>query len=295
MCNAWNHTKDCTCGFGGDGHLGGGWGNYSSVITKEFIDQIVENHKQSVKNEYDSFIIPNAICPICGASVFFYQSPYGGRVFFDELQPPWPKHPCTSKTTEVKLIEYLKNKNKPKRKIKHNWFPVTLHENHLKFFDDYIVIAGTINKRDSTQGFKEYIVKNHDGFKYSNPLFYRETSSVDFEISTFFSDGETIKEIRANGWKREKAIKILPSSTRSLKISVGDEVEALFNGEIKGLFLQVQLKNWTVTKNCFVDKIDISESNKQLIKSNSKVRFEFRGVVTRIKGEEIFIKEIQYH
>jgi hypothetical protein len=27
--------------------------------------------------------------------VYFYQSPYGGRVFFDELGPPWPKHPCT--------------------------------------------------------------------------------------------------------------------------------------------------------------------------------------------------------
>lgn len=27
--------------------------------------------------------------------MFFYQSPFGGKVFFDELGPPWPKHPCT--------------------------------------------------------------------------------------------------------------------------------------------------------------------------------------------------------
>jgi hypothetical protein len=27
--------------------------------------------------------------------VYFYQSPSGGKVFFDELGPPWPKHPCT--------------------------------------------------------------------------------------------------------------------------------------------------------------------------------------------------------
>jgi len=27
--------------------------------------------------------------------VFFYQSPHGSRVFFDDLGPPWPKHPCT--------------------------------------------------------------------------------------------------------------------------------------------------------------------------------------------------------
>jgi hypothetical protein len=44
---------------------------------------------------YPSYINPNAHCPVCGASVYFYQSPYGGRVFFDELGPPWPKHPCT--------------------------------------------------------------------------------------------------------------------------------------------------------------------------------------------------------
>jgi hypothetical protein len=46
--------------------------------------------------EYPSYVNPNAKCPVCGADVYFYQSPYGGRVFFDELGPPWPKHPCTS-------------------------------------------------------------------------------------------------------------------------------------------------------------------------------------------------------
>ena len=44
---------------------------------------------------YPSYVNPNARCPVCGADVYFYQSPYGGRVFFDELGPPWPKHPCT--------------------------------------------------------------------------------------------------------------------------------------------------------------------------------------------------------
>ena len=44
---------------------------------------------------YDSYVNPNAKCPVCGRSVFFYQSPEGGRVFFDESGPPWPKHPCT--------------------------------------------------------------------------------------------------------------------------------------------------------------------------------------------------------
>ena len=90
MCNAWNHPIGCTCGWGGDGHLGGGqggseWNNINLVHWNIF-----EN-----KNLFVSYTNPNAKCPVCGASVFYYKSPNGGRVFFDELGPPWPKHPCT--------------------------------------------------------------------------------------------------------------------------------------------------------------------------------------------------------
>lgn len=86
MCNAWNHPPGCTCGWGGEGHLGGGggWGPSSDyrVAVSRF-------------SEPSSYTNPNPRCPVCGASVFFYQSPYGGRVFFDALGPPWAKHPCT--------------------------------------------------------------------------------------------------------------------------------------------------------------------------------------------------------
>ena len=41
------------------------------------------------------FVRPNARCPVCGQQVFFYSNQHGSRVFFDELGPPWPKHPCT--------------------------------------------------------------------------------------------------------------------------------------------------------------------------------------------------------
>lgn len=37
---------------------------------------------------------PNATCPACGASLYFYSNAAGSRVYFDELGPPWPKHPC---------------------------------------------------------------------------------------------------------------------------------------------------------------------------------------------------------
>ncbi len=48
-----------------------------------------------------AFTIPNANCPKCGASVYYYEHPNGARVFFDSLGPPWPKHPCTVSMTSL--------------------------------------------------------------------------------------------------------------------------------------------------------------------------------------------------
>jgi hypothetical protein len=45
-----------------------------------------------------SWVSPNARCPVCGSAVYFYCSSDGGRVYFDELGPPWPKHPCIDRT-----------------------------------------------------------------------------------------------------------------------------------------------------------------------------------------------------
>lgn len=85
-CNAWNHSSNCSCGWGG----GNGYGGNGGVrIFDGFVWRLDR------RPTADSFVNPNAICPVCGARVYFYQSPFGGRVFFDHLGPPWPKHPCT--------------------------------------------------------------------------------------------------------------------------------------------------------------------------------------------------------
>jgi hypothetical protein len=95
MCNAWNHPADCNCGWGGDGNFDsfggyGGGGGYPTFRTTND-GQVFEFPFIT----YPSYVNPNARCPVCGCAVYFYQSPYGGRVFFDDLGPPWPKHPCT--------------------------------------------------------------------------------------------------------------------------------------------------------------------------------------------------------
>jgi hypothetical protein len=96
MCNAWNHPADCNCGWGGDGQVGGfggygGGGGGGSTLRSTFDGEFFEFPFVT----YPSYVNPNVRCPVCGADVYFYQSPYGGRVFFDDLGPPWPKHPCT--------------------------------------------------------------------------------------------------------------------------------------------------------------------------------------------------------
>lgn len=81
-CNAWNHHPDCDCGWGGDT---GGYGLRPPVSQLSSIGGALT---------VESFLRPNSMCPICGASVYFFQSTYGGRVYFDDIGAPWPKHPC---------------------------------------------------------------------------------------------------------------------------------------------------------------------------------------------------------
>src|SRR5690348_15938283 len=55
---------------------------------------------ETVRSRYDrveSYLDPNASCPVCGARVYFYRSPHNGRVFFDYVGWPRPKHPCTDR------------------------------------------------------------------------------------------------------------------------------------------------------------------------------------------------------
>lgn len=88
MCNSFNHDPSCTCGLGGDGHS-----SYSYGSSGHF------GFRPLTNVNFESFIYPTS-CPVCGKPVYFYRSPYDGRVFFDELGPPWLKHPCTDSSNK---------------------------------------------------------------------------------------------------------------------------------------------------------------------------------------------------
>jgi hypothetical protein len=99
MCNAANHSYDCDCGFGRD--TGGGgrrWGSVSN-FTQNYSPPSFGWSRDS-DGTVASYVNPNAHCPVCYASVYFYRSPYNGRVYFDELGWPWPKHHFTDNRGE---------------------------------------------------------------------------------------------------------------------------------------------------------------------------------------------------
>jgi hypothetical protein len=99
MCNAYNHAFDCPCGFGGDTG-GGGWRGGRAHFYPIYTEPLSSGWAKDSSGTVESYVNPNAHCPVCGETVYFYRSPYNGRVFFDELGWPWPKHPCTDNSAQ---------------------------------------------------------------------------------------------------------------------------------------------------------------------------------------------------
>lgn len=79
------HVSGGCSASGGSHGYGGGW---------RWVEREAETGQRFIFGwvEYPSYVNPNATCPRCGKRVYFYQSPFGGRVYFNDLGPPWPKH-----------------------------------------------------------------------------------------------------------------------------------------------------------------------------------------------------------
>lgn len=92
-----NHYPWCTCGWCVKHGMG------VAARTKLAMDfdrysarRFLEQHGV-LRSLSACFVDHNARCPECGAAVYYYENAAGSRVYFDELGPPWPKHPCTDR------------------------------------------------------------------------------------------------------------------------------------------------------------------------------------------------------
>ena len=104
MCNANNHPPGCSCGWGGVWY-GAGHDDAAWLFNRSPPPRKLGRQKGTFGALSSSATVPNSRCPVCDAAVFYYESPNGGRVFFDALGPPWPKHPCTDNGVAEKSIK----------------------------------------------------------------------------------------------------------------------------------------------------------------------------------------------
>lgn len=121
MCNAKNHHKACNCGFGQQGGV-----KFKYRKQKEFA---FSKGKATPRLSFARICehSPNSRCPSCREPTFYYKNEFGSSVFFDELGPPWPKHPCMDSNNDSPL-KLTKGIHKPSAALKDGWQPVELVE-----------------------------------------------------------------------------------------------------------------------------------------------------------------------
>lgn len=200
-CNGHNHYPDCDCGWGGD--TGGGYGGSASPIRIRCPDgQDWLPHRSP---GYTSYVNPNATCPVCGDNVFFYQSPYGGRVFFDELGPPWPKHPCTD-TYVQNTARYLVlpatgtyAQRLPEVRDPTIWQPLLIKDVDVRD----LTLRLEIDPITKIPGKYLFVPRT---YAYGQPLFWRRNArrSSAVELSTFLVNNEQVQEskLTVSAWYR---------------------------------------------------------------------------------------------
>jgi len=180
-------------------HLHGGW-NCWDHSDGSSPDRSLNLSRPRLHSSYKigtTYVNPNAHCPVCGAGVFFYRSPDEGRVFFDELGPPWPKHACTDQGLEHPMIrrsleEFIMDESKkPRQNIRRKLAPRWIAAGFTAFSLTRGELSGT--------GIRIYgTVFDKDG-KRSKPLLIRIRSHHSFRKYEHEADLQLMpwREIRA--------------------------------------------------------------------------------------------------
>lgn len=270
MCNAHNHHIGCNCGWGGDGHQG------YAYIEALFNQQRLISHQIDF-DEYDSYVNPNAICPVCGASVYFYQSSYGGRVYFDELGPPWPKHPCTIDEYKIPDFNRSENVNTPQW-IKHGWKPFRLTQ--IEKVANYLSITGkVIDEENKTKNIKRYYIQNDEDLNKNLLCFMRAIDENSFEL--LYLSIYPPKQLKLVAHKNRFALRKKIKSLKPLK--KGDKLVVGYKGYQTEEYVRVHLLDRQNTEfKCYIKKKDLRERTLGLIESQPNKHLKIQTLVDHI-------------
>ena len=121
-------------------------------------------------NSTEAYTIPNAQCPVCGALVFYYEHTNGSKVYFEELGPPWPKHPCTDNPRVLSIAPILitKKLNKTEYSRKQDWENKGWKPSTILSYKDIIAGIGIPNSVETTIVITETNKRIKCTFKNSN-------------------------------------------------------------------------------------------------------------------------------
>jgi hypothetical protein len=174
-CNGYNHRPDCPCGF-----RGGTGGSRAGSNTRASPVRVLSPAngflwRAGTRTFFETYLNPNASCPVCGASIFFYQSPEGGRVFFDELGPPWPKHPCTDRSlSELKDTAIIEGRyptglvRARSSSAEAGWLPLLNVKTHIE--DGILFISGVAGL---TRLLRRFSLRTDREMAIDGPIFHR--------------------------------------------------------------------------------------------------------------------------
>ncbi|WP_426434064.1 hypothetical protein [Bradyrhizobium genosp. P] len=141
---------------------------------------------------------PNAHCPVCGSSVFFYRSPYNGRVFFDDLGWPWPKHCCTD------------NRGEPRRATRNSIVPKSAHESgwHREGWNPLLSPRVALEgdrcavRGDFDDAFVDLLLPAGSGVDRESPVLLKRLHSHVFRITCLASDPGSTKTVETVAFDR---------------------------------------------------------------------------------------------
>lgn len=206
MCNANNHPPGCNCGWGGVWYGGGSGGDFAHwLFNKPQPVRKVGLQIATMSDLSGTVTNPNATCPVCGAAVYYYESSYGGRVYFDELGPPWPKHPCTNHVATSSIRPSASKWNEE------GWKPfrdVTISEK--------AGIPGVYSVTGATLGRKMSICFRSSKVVMADIIRYRHKSSGMFELSILDYDSTKKNWLVWSGMAAVDPAQLLESLTCSV-------------------------------------------------------------------------------